>query len=193
MRRIILMLSLILGVALVAAACGSDDDETQVGSPSDELPVDDDADPDEPVSSDDPDLETPADDDALEEPASDLPLGGGPYPIADLTFSVDLGNGTMFDYRLACLGDTATFTGDAGTLDAAAACLALNETEVRDRLLTDAHLSRICTEIYGGPEVAEITGTLDDEAVDAAVNRVDGCGIDDWDRMLATMLPDPVG
>ena len=123
----------------------------------------------------------------------DVPLGGGPYPIADLTISVDLGDGTMRDYRLACLGDTATFTGDFGELTAHDACIFLTEPEVRDRMLADEHLDRICTEIYGGPEVAEITGTIDDQPVNTAVNRTNGCGIDDWDRLLSALLPNAVG
>ena len=191
MRRFTLILSLILGFALLATACGSDDDTTEVGG---ELPVADgggaDATGDDTADAgDDPVLEDPADDDALDEPATDLPLGGGPYPIADVTFRVDLGDGNTSEYRLACLGDTATFTGDAGSLDAAAACLALNDDEVRDRLLTDQHLDRVCTEIYGGPEIAEINGTLDDQPLSATIDRANGCGIDDWGRLLAAVLP----
>ena len=187
MRRFTLILSLIVTFTLLAAACGSDDDDTtEVGSDSTDADADS-AGSDEPADTDeDTDAAIDADTDDTD---AGLPLGAGPYPIADLTFAVDLGNGTTAEYRLACLGDTATFTGDAGGLDAAAACLALTETEVRDRLLTDQHLDRICTEIYGGPEVAEVSGTLDDQPVNTAIGRSDGCGIDDWDRMLTALVP----
>jgi hypothetical protein len=41
----------------------------------------------------------------------------------------------------------------------------------------------MCTQIYGGPEEAEITGTLDGEQVQASVSRQNGCEIDRWDRL----------
>jgi Subtilisin inhibitor-like len=40
----------------------------------------------------------------------------------------------------------------------------------------------VCTEIYGGPAVAEIRGTLDGTEIDATFARTDGCEIDLWDR-----------
>lgn len=39
-----------------------------------------------------------------------------------------------------------------------------------------------CTEIYGGPAVAEIRGTFDGEQVNATFARSDGCEIALWDR-----------
>jgi hypothetical protein len=39
-----------------------------------------------------------------------------------------------------------------------------------------------CTEIYGGPGIAEIRGTLEGEEVDATFARTDGCEIALWDR-----------
>jgi len=127
--------------------------------------------------------------------SDDLPLGAGPYPIADLSFDIDLaGDGVTTRYRLACLGDTATFTGDSQDLDATAACLALRDDDVRLRLSfnqTDA-ASRACTEQYGGPEMAVISGTLDGEPVDTAIDRINGCGIADW-VLLSELLPQPSG
>jgi hypothetical protein len=40
-----------------------------------------------------------------------------------------------------------------------------------------------CTEIYGGPDVAIIEGTLDGEEVSAALNRSNGCEIERFDRV----------
>jgi len=182
MRRFTIALTLILGLVLLAA-CGSDDETTETGG---ELPVNDSG--TEPPAGE-PTLEDPADSDALDAPVGDLPLGGGPYPIADVTFRVDLGDGNATSYRLACLGDTATFTGEFGSLDATSACLALNDEPVRERLTTDDHLAQACTEIYGGPETASVSGTLDDQPIDTTIGRNNGCGIDDWDRLLAAMLP----
>ncbi len=41
----------------------------------------------------------------------------------------------------------------------------------------------VCTQIYGGPEEAEVSGTVDGEAVEAAFSRQNGCEIDRWDRL----------
>ena len=39
-----------------------------------------------------------------------------------------------------------------------------------------------CTEIYGGPGVAEIRGSFEGKQVDATFARSDGCEIAFWDR-----------
>lgn len=188
MRRILTLLSLVLAFSLVAAACGDDDSTTTAGSDdTGELPVNDEPDDDLPI--DDEPTEEPGDDGS--EPADgDLPLGAGPYPIADIAITADDGAGSTWDYRLACLGDTATFTGDVPTgVDAATACLAIATDEARALLDPNLMIDRACTEIYGGPETALITGTLDDMAVEAQINRTNGCGIDDWGRVFAGLLP----
>ena len=38
-----------------------------------------------------------------------------------------------------------------------------------------------CTQLYGGPETATVTGTLRGERVDLAFSRVNGCEIARWD------------
>jgi Subtilisin inhibitor-like len=40
-----------------------------------------------------------------------------------------------------------------------------------------------CTEIYGGPEVAEVRGTLRGRRVLARFSRTDGCQIERWNRV----------
>jgi hypothetical protein len=39
-----------------------------------------------------------------------------------------------------------------------------------------------CTEVYGGPQVAEVRGTHNGRRIRARFTRVDGCQIDRWDR-----------
>jgi hypothetical protein len=39
-----------------------------------------------------------------------------------------------------------------------------------------------CTEIYGGPQVAIVTGIVDGRRVWARLRREDGCQIDRWER-----------
>jgi hypothetical protein len=40
-----------------------------------------------------------------------------------------------------------------------------------------------CTEIYGGPEVAEVRGRLRGRRVAARLTRTDGCQIERWNRV----------
>jgi hypothetical protein len=40
----------------------------------------------------------------------------------------------------------------------------------------------VCTEIYGGPAVAEVEGLFRGETVDARFTRTDGCEIARWDK-----------
>jgi hypothetical protein len=40
-----------------------------------------------------------------------------------------------------------------------------------------------CTEIYGGPEVAEVRGSLRGRRVAARFTRTDGCQIERWNRV----------
>ena len=102
---------------------------------------------------------------------------------------LDGSDGDRIEYRLACIGDTATLTGDATSRSAETMCLALNDLPVGP-LLTEPSTDRICTQIYGGPEIATVIGTLDGSTVDTEIGRYDGCGIGDWD-VLTSLLPSP--
>jgi hypothetical protein len=46
---------------------------------------------------------------------------------------------------------------------------------------------RACTELYGGPETAHVTGTLDGEAVDVTITRNNGCGISDYEALFEAL------
>lgn len=118
---------------------------------------------------------------------------GGPYPVADLSIVVEHPDRDTIEYRVTCLGDTATVTPDDVEVDEQAACSALAEADVVTRLVEGPPTDRICTEQYGGPDVATITGTIDDQPVDTTVDRTNGCGISDWDDLLADLLPAAVG
>lgn len=50
----------------------------------------------------------------------------------------------------------------------------------------------MCTEIYGGPQTAQISGVWNGEPVDLEVSRRNGCEISQWDS-LGPLLPGPVG
>jgi hypothetical protein len=47
----------------------------------------------------------------------------------------------------------------------------------------------VCTQIYGGPQVARVIGMIDGERVWARFSRTNGCQIDRWDRLSPWLLP----
>jgi hypothetical protein len=171
MRRTLAVLT--LAIALLAAACGTDNDaDTSVGGP-----------PDVPAVS------APDTGGGTEPDVGEPVLGAGPYPIGDITITVTLDvDADPAVYRLACLGDTATLTGDSAPGDAATMCLALDDLPIRDRLVNGPPAGQLCTQQYGGPEVANLSGTLDGDAVDADLHRADGCGISDW-QLFSAFVP----
>jgi LysM repeat protein len=50
--------------------------------------------------------------------------------------------------------------------------------------------ARLCSDQYGGPQVARIRGTVGTRRVAVTITRADGCGIEEWNR-LAALLGDP--
>lgn len=123
--------------------------------------------------------------------STDAPVGG-PFPVAELSIVVEHPDRDPVEYGLTCLGDTATITADVG-LDEHAACLALADTDVRSRLVDGPPTDQVCTEQYGGPDLATITGVIDEQPIDTTVDRTNGCGISDWDDLLGDLLPPAVG
>jgi len=55
-------------------------------------------------------------------------------------------------------------------------------------LTTPAPAGRRCTQIYGGPQTARITGTIDARRVNRTFKRTDGCAIEEYTR-VAKILP----
>ena len=69
--------------------------------------------------------------------------------------------------------------------DPEAACRALTR---RDDPFAPVPPDAVCTELYGGPQTASVTGTLKGKPVDARFSRTDGCQIDRWDSHAALLL-----
>lgn len=44
-----------------------------------------------------------------------------------------------------------------------------------------------CTQQYGGPEKAHVTGTLEGRPVDVTIDRADGCGIAAYEQLFAAL------
>ena len=201
MRRITALIALLLAFTLVAAACGGDDDDSVVsGDDPQGLPVNDGDEPpaedpqNEPGDSDEPIPVEP--DNGIgdgAQPLPDEPLGAGPYPIADLTVTYEHPDAGTVEYQIVCLGDTATLIGGADGVTDQGACTRLADGAVQQRLVAGAPADQICTEQYGGPDIARVVGTIDDQPVDTTFDRANGCGIDDWDRLMAGVLANPLG
>ena len=86
---------------------------------------------------------------------------------------------------LTCDGSPAG-TGHLGD-DPDAACDAVLTREGRRRLVEGPEPDRLCTQLYGGPEQATVTGTVEGERVDATFDRKDGCGVAEWDEFAALL------
>jgi hypothetical protein len=71
---------------------------------------------------------------------------------------------------------------------ATAACAAvLADPEAKRRLTEGRQKEVACTQQYGGPATAHVTGTFAGAPVDTTFDRKDGCGIGDWDHLVALL------
>jgi hypothetical protein len=113
------------------------------------------------------------------------PVSDGPARLDALTVQIDRGDGTPAQHwTLVCGGPV---QGDHP--DAAAACAHLAALEDPFAPVPD---DAVCTEVYGGPQTAHVTGRWRGLPVDLRLSRVNGCFIAQWDR-LGPLLPGPVG
>jgi hypothetical protein len=110
-------------------------------------------------------------------------MGGDPAPspdrAADLTITVNDG-GTVTTWHLTC----GPAGGDHPDPERACAVLARAGAKAMRPVPRDM----ICTDVYGGPETAWISGTWAGQAVDARFSLVNGCEIARW-RALTGLLP----
>jgi hypothetical protein len=57
------------------------------------------------------------------------------------------------------------------------------------KLFTPVPRDAVCTEIYGGPQRARVTGTVDGKRVWATFTRTNGCQIGRWQGLSPWLLP----
>lgn len=126
------------------------------------------------------------------EPPPAEPSAAATSPETTLEVTVAHPDADDIVYTITCLDDVASITGDV-QIDEAAACTALTDEAVQTRLVDGVPADQICTEIYGGPDTAHIVGTLGTTAIDTTIDRANGCGIDDWDRLFTAILPPALG
>jgi hypothetical protein len=74
--------------------------------------------------------------------------------------------------------------------NAAGPACALVARGVVQRVAANQRSRRLCSQIYGGPQKAHITGTIGDQGLNLTITRTDGCGTTDW-QTLAPLLGDP--
>lgn len=181
------LLVLLVAIGALAAACGDSTDvanaPTLPTNPGTEVPD---------TSLPDTSLPDPSDPD-LDATATRPVDGVDTFAIADLTVVVSHPDHDDLTFGISCLGDTATIDAAPLGVDPELACTALLDAAVVTRLVEGVPADQVCTEIYGGPDVAVITGTLGSDTIDATINRTNGCGIDDWDSVLGDILPPATG
>ena len=111
-----------------------------------------------------------------------------PSEAIELTVVYDDGSGRTTTGTLTCRG---TDRRARGALEgrASAAELCAQAQGVTDVLTTEPDRTRACTEIYGGPETARVTGTIGDDEVDRRFSRTNGCEIADYTRVAGLLGP----
>ena len=72
---------------------------------------------------------------------------------------------------------------DATTLPNAEAALAVVQEFGERIFFPQPGPPPLCTQQYGGPQVAVVTGTFHDRPVEAVFKRTDGCEISRWNTM----------
>lgn len=70
--------------------------------------------------------------------------------------------------------------------DAAATCAHLQEL---DEPFAPLPADQICTEQYGGPQTARVTGRWAGEPVDLELSRSNGCSISQWEGLVPLVPP----
>lgn len=80
-----------------------------------------------------------------------------------------------FTATLNCPGGTGTMP------DARSVCAKLSPLD--RSVFAPVPRGTACTEIYGGPEIATVTGTFAGKAIDEAFSRNNGCEIARWQRL----------
>ena len=127
---------------------------------------------------------SPAAPDAGAPSASD-PAGGIQPADNDLLVEFDRGDGTEPErWTLTCVGVV-----EGSHPDAEAACEHLSGMADPFAPLP---ADMMCTEQYGGPQTAHVTGRWKGQPVDLGLSRIDGCHISQWDS-LVPLVPADVG
>jgi hypothetical protein len=124
------------------------------------------------------------DDEPAAPQTASTPAGRG----IELSIRHDDGAGNTARGILTCRGGVQR-AGGFLTRRATAGDLCAKARAIKALLTTQPDRQRACTQIYGGPETARITGTIDGEKVDRRFSRTNGCEIADFDRAGELLQP----
>lgn len=116
--------------------------------------------------------------------AEDSLAAGGGISRADndLEIEIDRGDGSGPErYTLTCVG---VVEGDHPRAEEACEHL-----KAMDEPFAPIPDDAVCTQIYGGPETAHVTGLWRGEPVDLELSRTDGCRVDQWERLGPLLAP----
>jgi hypothetical protein len=111
-------------------------------------------------------------------------------PAGEIALSIRYEDGAGHEEtaQLTCRADRRRA---GGFLDGKAAVseLCTQARALRRSLITPPDTRRVCTQIYGGPQTARVTGAIDGEKVDRRFTRTNGCEIADFDEASALLQP----
>ena len=124
------------------------------------------------------------DDEPAAPPTASTPAAGS----IELSIRHDDGAGNTQTGSLTCRGSVPR-AGGFLTRRVTAEELCAKARAIKALLTTPPDQQRACTQIYGGPETARITGTIDGEKVDRRFSRTNGCEIDDFNRAGELLQP----
>ncbi|MDP1846998.1 MAG: hypothetical protein Q8K79_04320 [Solirubrobacteraceae bacterium] len=124
------------------------------------------------------------DDEPAAAPTTAAPAGGG----IELSIRHDDGAGNRETAILTC-NVREQRAGGFLTRRASVQELCAKARSIKALLTTPPDRARACTQIYGGPETAHITGTIDGAKVDRRFSRTNGCEIDDFNRAGELLQP----
>ena len=103
----------------------------------------------------------------------------------DLTVLHDEGDGLPVEWTLSC---DAPGGPQGDHPDPSGACEDLAAVPPGEDPFAPLPDDAVCTEQYGGPQTAAVTGSWRGGQVDATLDRTDGCGISRWDA-VGRLLP----
>ncbi len=110
--------------------------------------------------------------------------------LIDLTVRLTAAPGAKeYEFRLVADGGT---PGAASTVLDPVAALAAVERFGEDIFFPKPGPAKLCTQQYGGPQMAVVTGQFKGRAVQSYFKRTDGCEIARW-RALAPLFGAPAG
>jgi hypothetical protein len=110
----------------------------------------------------------------------------GDSQTVNLTVKVSDGNGKSAEATLECDGGSAK---GGGFLEDGADQHCRDALAMEELLTTQPAEDRACTQIYGGPQTARITGTFGAQDVARSITRTNGCEIEDWKQADALLAP----